>query len=163
MDTSELMAPREAAQAGLAPEAAMGEQAQAIHCNGLHVAVPYRWARMVVDEFELSPVPNAPIWLAGAANVEGQCVAVIDLGTWAQPQVDQPVTDRNRLLLGGVGDEAFALLFQGLPMMVRESSGQPAAVPARLREFVQASAGEAALPVIDPHALARLWADELSR
>jgi CheW-like domain len=150
------------AQVAYAPVSAEGEQAQAIHCGGLQVAVPYRWSRMVVDEFELSPIPNAPAWLVGAANVEGQCVAVIDLGTWAQPEVDEPSLERSRLLLGGNGDESFALRFQGLPLMVRERPGNPADVPAPLREFVRGSAGATALPVIDPYALARIWADELS-
>jgi chemotaxis signal transduction protein len=157
-------------------------RAQAIHCGGVHVAVPYSWARAVVEQFDLAPVPNAPPWLAGAANVEGRCVAVIDLSSWLTPETPwattaQAVQQRSRLLLGGDGDEAFALRFQGLPGMLRvdglapceaqaEIPGLTADIRSKLGAYVQGVAedhtSQARLPLLDLPALAQTWAHELA-
>jgi chemotaxis signal transduction protein len=157
-------------------------RAQAIFCGGLHVAVPYSWARAVVDQFDLAPVPNAPSWLAGAANVEGRCVAVIDLSSWLTPNApwaasQQAVQQRSRLLLGGDGEEAFALRFQGLPSMLRIDSLAPlsaADIAAKLTPDINAKLGpylqgmaedwasQARLPLLDLPALAGNWAHELA-
>ena len=165
-----------------------GERAQGIHCEGLAVALPYSWARAVVDSFELSGVPHAPPWLAGAANVDGRIVAVVDLARWACPSHDTPAaaTPRQRLLLGGEGAQAFALRFQGLPALLR-GSAQPAptspaapdpaaapdahaahaaAWPEALQAFVRGTAHAdnhpAPWPVLDMPALTRIWAAELA-
>jgi chemotaxis signal transduction protein len=157
-------------------------RAQAIHCGGVHVAVPYSWARAVVEQFDLAPVPNAPPWLAGAANVEGRCVAVIDLSSWLTPDTPwattaQAVQQRSRLLLGGDGDEAFALRFQGLPGMLRVDDLAPSDTPestpdltadvrGKLLAYVQGVAedktSQARLPLLDLPALAQTWAHELA-
>ncbi len=148
-----------------------GERAQAIDCGGLRVAVPYQWARQIVDHFELSPVPNAPIWLAGAANVEGRCLPVVDLALWLNPQEAPSTALRNRLLVGGEGDTAVALRFQGLPAMVRahpapaRTDALQRAVPQRLLPFVvgqAAEGGSAVLPLLDLSALAKTWAEEIA-
>jgi chemotaxis signal transduction protein len=152
---------------------ATGERAQAIQCGAVQVAVPYSWARTVVEQFDLAPVPNAPVWLAGAANVDGRCMAVIDLGLWLDPEAPdvlpaQASARRARLLVGGEGDAAFALRFQGLPALVHS---QPAGTPAlmgsaagqRLSPYLQGSAGPAQLPLLDLPALAQQWAAEMGR
>ena len=38
-------------------------RAQAIACGGVTVAVPFAWARAVVEDFDVSPALNAPAWL----------------------------------------------------------------------------------------------------
>lgn len=147
-----------------------GARAQGVHCAGLAVALPYRWARGVIDSFELSGVPNAPPWLVGAANVEGRIVAVVDLATWAQPDAAPPRAGRQRLLLGGDGAEAFALRFDGLPALLRETPGTRAEVttslPSALQPYVQGQAqddtGAAAWPLLDMQRLAHTWAAELA-
>lgn len=149
------------------------ERAQGIHCGGLAVALPYSWARGVVDEFELSGVPNAPRWLAGAANVEGRIVAVVDLAAWAEPLaqdmgVTQATPARSRLLLGGDGTEAFALRFQGLPALLHCQAEDcehslPASLHAHLRGSARAQAGTQSWPLLDIQGLAQRWADELAQ
>jgi chemotaxis signal transduction protein len=144
---------------------AEAERAQGIDCGGLGVALPYSWARNMVEQFELSQVPNAPPWMAGAANVDGRIVAVIDLGAWLWP--DRPPTDtlRSRLLLGGDGDDSLALRFTGLPTLMRVQA-QPCDAPLRLQPFVCGSArvsgSDDAWPVIDMPALSRAWAADLA-
>jgi chemotaxis signal transduction protein len=152
-----------------------GERAQAINCGGVQVAVPYSWARNVVEQFDVAPVPNAPAWLAGAANVDGRCVAVIDLALWLDPETPEllppeATARRSRLLLGGEGDDAFALRFQGLPALVRSQPDGTAALVAgisgaaaeRLTPYVQGCAGDSQLPLLDLPALAQQWAAEMA-
>jgi chemotaxis signal transduction protein len=144
-----------------------GDRVHAIDCGGLGIAVPFGWARSVVEEFELSLVPRAPSWMAGAANVEGRVVAVVDLGAWALPAGSAMSLLRSHLLLGGDGDDTFALRFDGLPVLARTDPGAEriARVPPELAPYVT---GEASLdgglrrwPVVDMAALGRAWAAEL--
>ena len=151
------------------------ERAQGIHCAGLNVALPYSWARGVVDDFELSRVPLAPAWLAGAANLDGRIVAVVDLATWAQPEAAPAApaataaSARSRLLLGGEGAEAFALRFTGLPTLLRcgpmtadTAQTLPPALQALVNGAASADASSALWPVLDIVGLARLWAHALA-
>jgi chemotaxis signal transduction protein len=160
--------PAEAAAPAATPAIpAERERAQAIDCGGVLIAVPYAWARTLVEDATLVSVPNAPGWLAGAANVEGQIVAVVDLARWADPEALAPA-GRTRLLLGGEGDERLALRFAGLPQMVwvdaESMAGDAPACPPALQPFVRGSAGDAAQrwPLIDLASLARHWALELA-
>jgi chemotaxis signal transduction protein len=158
------------------------ERAQAIDCNGLAIAVPYRHARSVIDDDSLVPAPNALPWLAGAANIEGHIVAVIDLHAWVDPSRPRP-PGRSRLLLCGDGEERLALRFEGLPQMVQvvpaassaptataaAPNTQPDTLPQALRPYqrgVARSAGgtrEPRLwPLVDIAALARTWALQLA-
>jgi chemotaxis signal transduction protein len=144
------------------------ERAQAIDCGGLGVAVPYAWARNVVEDYELTPVPNAPAWLAGATNVEGRILAVVDMANWAAPEHSGAITARSRLLVGGAGDDSFALRFVGLPALVRvDRSVQPLSpVPQALAPYITAEAAADGTarrwPVVDMAALTQVWAAELS-
>lgn len=116
--------PLDAAPATAAPlaVAAVGEAAQAVRCGERWIAFPYGWARSAVEQVQLSAVPGAPAWLAGAANVEGRIVPVIDLVAWTTPGrfIDARVKDA-RLLVGGDGEDVAAVLFQGMPRLVRVS------------------------------------------
>ena len=111
----------EAPSAGVAA-APRSEAAQAVRCGDRWIAFPYGWARSAVEQVQLSAVPGAPAWLAGAANVEGRIVPVIDLVAWATPGrfVDARAKDA-RLLVGGDGEDVAAVLFQGMPRLVRVS------------------------------------------
>jgi len=60
---------------GRAADAQLLVPAQGIQCGALSLAFPYAWARAIIEDFSLTPVPNAPAWLVGAANVEGEGVA----------------------------------------------------------------------------------------
>jgi chemotaxis signal transduction protein len=100
-------------------DAVATERAQAVRCGERWIALPYGWARGAFDAGALSAVPGAPAWLAGAANVEGRIVPVLDLLAWSEPgrAVDAQARDA-RLLIGGDGDESVALLFTGMPRLV---------------------------------------------
>jgi chemotaxis signal transduction protein len=119
--------------------------AQGILCGTWALAFPFDWARQIVDDFELSPVPKAPAWLLGAANVDGNILPVIDLGiylgltTASSPQ-------RMRLLIGGsaytsatgTADDAICLAFQGLPQQLGYEPRPltyAGSLPPRLREM----------------------------
>jgi chemotaxis signal transduction protein len=96
------------------------ERAQAVRCGQYSLAVLHGWARALLESFELSAVPGAPAWLAGATNVEGEVVPVIDLQAWMAPGEFTDITSKNtRLLVGGLGEDAVGLLFEGLPRIAR--------------------------------------------
>lgn len=104
----------------IAVTADSAERAQAVRCGERWFAFPYGWARAAVELVQLSAVPGAPGWLAGAANVEGRIVPVIDLVAWITPGrfVDARAKDA-RLLVGGEGEDVVAVLFHGMPRLVR--------------------------------------------
>ena len=118
------------------------EPAQGIQCGALDLAFPYAWAHAISEDFSLTPVPNAPAWLAGATNVEGEIVPVFDLAAWVDPLAPNP--GRARLLVGGHGGDRAAIVFSGAARMVRYQAGRPVvsgphAPPLPLRPFVLGS------------------------
>ena len=134
----------------------------------------FDWARSVVEEFHVSPAPNAPPWLAGAVNVEGRILPVLDPAAWLDEHKAQVIDRNSRLLVGGEGEDSFAILFRGLPMMVRYAPGTGAApietapsAPVALAPYIVGSAQlpgphkERHWPVINARALAAQWASEL--
>lgn len=149
------------------------QRAQGIVCGGLRVALPYSWARSVVDSFELSHVPGTPPWLAGAANVDGRIVAVVDLSAWSSSgdgSSHRAGGQTARLLLGGGGADALALRFEGLPALLQITAGTApgkAGLPDRLLPYIQGAAqaehgpGEH-WPVLDMPSLTRTWAQQLA-
>jgi hypothetical protein len=163
--TEQAVEPLEAAPA---PVEAL-RRAQAIDCGAVQVAVPFDWARNVVETFELSPVPNAPAWLGGAANVDGRILPVLDLAAWLDPANAQVLDRHAKLLVGGDAAEGYALLFHGLPMLARWSPGADAAgAQDKLATYVlghthvAGSTAGAALPVIDARGLGQAWIAELT-
>jgi chemotaxis signal transduction protein len=137
-------------------------RAQAIDCGSTSVAVPYGWARTVIEDFVITPAPNAPIWLVGAFNAEGHILPVVDFAAWLDETAVQPIGRGSRLLLGGEGQDRFALLFQGLPVMVRYIAGNERAPDTGLRTLAAYTVAVAAVagsdearewPVIDARAL----------
>lgn len=146
------------------------EPAQGIQCGALSLAFAHAWARAIVEEFSVTAVPNAPAWLVGAANVEGEIVPVFDLAVWIEGRAEdrharaEPGAARARLLVGGRGGDRAALVFSGPARMVRyraASSEAPggAAVPARLDGIVLGVSEAPAHWVLDA---ARLF-DKLAR
>lgn len=150
------------------PAAVPLERAQAVDCGGVRIAVPFSWARNIVETFVLSAAPMAPPWLAGATNIDGKIVPVIDLAAWLDAARVQPIDRHSRLLLGGSGDDAFALLFSGLPALVRwqaDADGGVTPHPMLQPHVIGAAAvavDEAALPVVDMAGLCDTWVSELS-
>lgn len=123
--------------------AATAERAQALRCGEVGIALPHGWSRAAVEQFELSAVPQAPAWLAGATNVDGQVVPVVDLLQWLDPtQVIDPSERDTRLLVGGDGQARVALLFQGLPRLTRIQRQAVVQAPERLAPFVIGTADD---------------------
>jgi chemotaxis signal transduction protein len=159
--------------ADLAPsvEATPLAPAQGVQCGALNLAFPYTWARAIIEDFSLTPVPNAPVWLMGAANVEGEIVPVFDLASWvdADAQVPtEPVNGRGRLLVGGHEGDRAAIFFSGPARMVRYAPDgrhaiDEAQVPERLRPAVL-SLSEVTPPhwVVDARHLLDTLANELA-
>ena len=147
--------------------------AQGVQCGALSLAFGFDWARQIVDQFELVPVPRAPSWVLGAANINGLIVPVVDLANYfsgadtpAQPERGQ------RLLMGGVqaedADAALALVFSLTPVQLEHTS-QPLAdlqaLPLRLQEVCRGGASDdqgRLFVEIDPERLMDALSAELS-
>ena len=122
--------------------------AQGIHCGNFSVAFGFDWARQIVDQFELVPIPRAPSWVLGAVNVNGLIVPVVDLSTYfAESQVPAQLLRGQRLLVGGVQEEdaenALAVVFSLTPTQL-DYQTQPwpnlQALPPRLQEVCSGAA-----------------------
>ena len=122
---------------------AQNQVAQAINCGRWPLALNFKWANVIIDQFELVTIPRSPPWLIGAVNVDGGIVPVVDLSVYFEPDVEFRAIDRhNRLLLGGRTDgsneNSVALLFSGLPFQidyVTQAIGADAEVPENLRQM----------------------------
>jgi len=170
---STLSMPAEEALAAQLAEPTPPAPAQGIQCGDLSLAFPYAWARAIVEDFSLTPIPNAPAWLVGAANVEGEIVPVFDLVSWAASDVPpqspaEPGVGRARLLVGGHENDRAGILFSGSARMVRYAPDAPpmrgdTSLPARLRAVVLC-ASEATPPhwVVDAPRLFDTLAHELT-
>jgi chemotaxis signal transduction protein len=121
---------RDAAQAEV-------ELFQGVRCGSLRVAFAYGWSTAIVENFSLTPIPKAPSWLVGAANIDGRIFPVIDLSnygaTGARATRSSSLVSDNlknkRLLIGGNNagndDYRFAVIFDGLPQQLRRESVEP--------------------------------------
>jgi chemotaxis signal transduction protein len=151
--------------------------AQGILCGSWALAFPFDWARQIVDDFELSPIPKAPGWLLGAANVDGNILPVVDLNAYLGNNI--PTTARQqRLLIGGLSTaqssadttgDAIAIAFEGLPQQLGYEPREltyAGALPLRLRELCTGvgnnAAGHEFLEIDAPRLLAAL-SDELGQ
>ncbi|MBS7808663.1 chemotaxis protein CheW [Variovorax sp. PCZ-1] len=151
--------------------------AQGILCGSWALAFPFDWARQIVDQFELSPVPKAPGWLLGAANVDGNILPVVDLQAYLNQSM--PASARQqRLLIGGLSGtqssadttgDAIAIAFEGLPQQLgyeQRALTYASALPPRLRELCTGvgsnSAGHEFLE-IDAERLLAALSDELAQ
>jgi chemotaxis signal transduction protein len=151
--------------------------AQGILCGAWALAFPFDWARQIVDEFELSPIPKAPEWLLGGVNVDGNILPVVDLARYLGTAPAQNIAHQQRLLIGGMttalssdstGD-AVALCFVGLPQQLSYEPSElsyAASLPLRLRELCGAvarnPAGQEFLE-IDTQRLVTALSDELAQ
>lgn len=147
-----------------APQPCVPDRAQAVRCGDRWFAFAYGWARSAVESFDLSAAPNAPLWLVGAVNVEGRILPVVDLLAWAEPGRWQDARDRHaRLLVGGEGEAAIAVLFHGLPRLVAVLPAAAADPHERLAPLVRGRAVEdAAIVALDGPALVNVLTEELA-
>ncbi len=150
--------------------------AQGILCGSWALAFPFDWARQIVDEFELSPIPKAPDWLVGAANVDGNILPVVNLSTYLGVASASTSHQQQRLLIGGLAsqsaaeanDDAIAIVFEGLPQQLgyeMRALSYPGALPARLLELCVGVGSNAAgheFLEIDAQRLMAALSDELA-
>jgi chemotaxis signal transduction protein len=151
--------------------------AQGILCGAWALAFPFDWARQIVDEFELSPIPKAPDWLMGGTNVDGNILPVIDLARYLGTAPVQSYVRQQRLLIGGLSNaistdstgDAVALMFEGLPQQLSYEPKEltyASALPQRLRELCNIVGSNAAgqeFLEIDAEKLIAALSDELSQ
>jgi chemotaxis signal transduction protein len=160
---AQVAAPADVAPIALAPPT---ERAQAVRCGERWIALPYGWARQAVEQAALSAVPGAPAWLAGAANVEGRVVPVIDLPAWLHAgQFTDARAKDTRVLVGGDGDDMVGLLFTGLPRLVHvtRDTSEAAAADDRLAPYrLGRDPEDASTVAIDAAALVAALIDELA-
>jgi chemotaxis signal transduction protein len=150
--------------------------AQGILCGSWALAFPFDWARQIVDDYELSPIPKAPPWLLGAANVDGNILPVVDLNAYLGTHAATGNT-KQRLLIGGMSQQAsadstgdaLAIAFEGLPQQLSyepRSLTYASALPPRLRELCMGvcvnAAGHEFLEIDDQRLIAVL-SDELAQ
>lgn len=151
--------------------------AQGILCGAWALAFPFDWARQIVDDFEISPIPKAPDWLMGGVNVDGNILPVVDLARYLGTATLESGSRQQRLLIGGLSGgltmddtgDAIALLFEGLPQQLSYEPREltyAAALPAQLREMCSKVAvdktGQEFLE-IDTARLLTALSDELSQ
>ena len=147
--------------------------AQGVQCGEFLLAFHFQWARQIIEQFELVPVPRAPSWMLGAVNVNGQIVPVVDMANYfSQSSAPAQLQRGQRLLLGGLqaedADKALAVVFTHSPTQL-EYYPQPVAqldtLPARLQEVCQAVAVDDQSRTyieIDPNKLMNALSAELS-
>ena len=124
--------------------------AQGIHCGDFSLAFGFDWARQIVDQFELVPMPRAPAWVLGAVNVNGLVVPVVDLSNYfSETTVPAQLERGQRLLVGGIQDEdaesALAVVFSQTPAQLDYQTrpwANVAALPARLQEVCNGAASD---------------------
>ena len=122
--------------------------AQGIYCGDFSVALGFDWARQIVDQFELVPIPRAPAWVLGAVNVNGLIVPVVDLSTYfSQSLVPAQLQRGQRLLVGGIQDEdaenGLAIVFSQTPTQLDYQTRpwpNPQALLLRLQEVCSGAA-----------------------
>ena len=122
--------------------------AQGIHSGDHWLAFGFGWARQIVDQFELVPIPRAPAWVLGAVNVNGLIVPVVDLSNYfAETAVPAQLERGQRLLVGGIQDEdadgALAVVFSQTPAQLDYETvpwGDLTALPMRLQEICSGAA-----------------------
>ena len=147
--------------------------AQGVQCGAFALAFGFDWASQIVDQFELVPIPRAPAWVLGAANVSGLIVPVVDVANYFSESAAPAQLQRGqRLLIGGVqnedSDSAFAVVFSQTPVQL-EYEAQPFddldALPLRLQEVCKGIVhGEKGVTYfeIDPQRLMNALSAELS-
>ena len=147
--------------------------AQGLQCGQYLLAFNFDWARQIVDEFDLVPLPRAPAWVLGAVNVNGLIVPVVDIANYfSESSAPAQVLRGQRLLVGGVqaedAESAFAIVFSQTPVQL-EYDAQPltdlAELPPRLQDvckgFASAEQGKSYIE-IDTQKLMTALAAELS-
>jgi len=104
---------RAAARPTLAPDPVERIEVLAFSLAAEMYAVETRYVREVCQLKDLTPIPGAPTFLAGALNLRGRIVAIVDLRAFFQLPT-RGLTELNRIIVLKGGDEEFGLLADGI-------------------------------------------------
>lgn len=141
------------------------EAAQGVRCAGWALAFNHGWARCIVEQPVITPVPHAPAWLHGAMAFDGRIIPVIDPARYIDPAAGPAASAATMALVGASDDAVVALLFSGTPAQVRPVPGEPPDVPAVLAPHVLGRAVDAQgqpWALIDAPALTQAWSATLA-
>ena len=146
------MASGKPASAGLQPTppvplTELSQLSQGVECGEFNLAFSFDWARQIVEQFEMVPIPRAPVWVLGAVNVNGVIIAVVDLANYfSKATVPAQLSRGQRLLVGGIEGEdaegALAIVFSQSPSQLdgrAAPSFDLAVLPPRLQEVCSAA------------------------
>ena len=115
--------------------------AQGVHCGEFALAFNFEWARQILDEFELVPIPRAPSWVLGAVSASGLILPVVDIANYFSG-LEEPaqLLRGQRLLVGGIHAEdaegALAIAFSLSPVQLDyfRQSVDTSTLPTRLQD-----------------------------
>lgn len=102
-------------------------QRYGFHVGGIDLLIRPDTVAELVEQAEVFPIPNAPLWLRGLINLRGNLVPIYDLRALLEvaDENDQPA---QRILILDRGDNMVGLLIDGLPRSIR-GIGTPTNIP----------------------------------
>ncbi len=112
-------------------------QRYGFHVGGIDLLIRPDTVAELVEQAEIFPIPNAPVWLRGLINLRGNLVAIYDLRALLEV-ADDDGGSAQRVLILDRGDNMVGLLVDGLPESIR-GIGTPTNIPplpAVLRQYV---------------------------
>ena len=112
-------------------------QRYGFHVGGIDLMIRPDTVAELVEQAEIFPIPNAPLWLRGLINQRGNLVPVYDLRTLLEVADDKEGPARRVLILDR-GDNMVGLLIDGLPESIRgiEKPTNIPPLPTVLRQYV---------------------------
>lgn len=95
---------------------------QGFFVGSLGLMIGYADGSELIDMPKLHHVPNVPSWLTGVINLHGMVIPVFDLGVYLG--IESPKQKNRRLLVLGQGNDAAAIVIDGLPERLQWRSDQ---------------------------------------
>lgn len=95
---------------------------QGFRIGRLGLMIGYADGSELIDIPKLHHIPNAPAWFVGVTNLHGMVIPVFDLGIYLGAEHSKQ--KQQRLLVLGQGNDAAAVIIDGLPDRLHWHSGQ---------------------------------------
>lgn len=111
---------------------------QGFRIGRLGLMIAYADGSELIDIPKLHHIPNAPTWFVGVTNLHGMVIPVFDLGIYLG--IEHSKQKQQRLLVLGQGNDAAAIIIDGLPDRLHWHSGQQVekqTAPQRLHAHVR--------------------------
>ena len=81
------------------------------------------------DWLDVWPIPNTPRWISGVINLRGNLVPVFNLRQLFEQRADWPPPSTKLLFIVGAGENAGAIITDGLPYRQQLSTQAPTQLP----------------------------------